>query len=64
MTENEVLQALRTQGVASPDQAAAVVLETDGTLSILQQESSGPASTLANVVGTGAGRADAENRRA
>lgn len=51
VTEHEVLQALRTQGVASPDQVAAVVLETDGSLSVLQNQSSGAASTLANVVG-------------
>jgi uncharacterized membrane protein YcaP (DUF421 family) len=51
ITEGEVLQALRNQGVASPAEVAAVVLETDGSLSILQDQGSGEGSTLANVVG-------------
>ena len=35
MTEDEVRQAARATGKASLDDVAAVVLETDGTLSVL-----------------------------
>ncbi|MXP64692.1 DUF421 domain-containing protein [Roseomonas sp. M0104] len=35
VTRDEVLSALRGQGFARPDQVSAVVLETDGTLSVL-----------------------------
>ncbi|WP_419898961.1 DUF421 domain-containing protein [Roseomonas sp. USHLN139] len=35
VTRDEVLAALRASGVASPAAAAAVVLETDGTLSVI-----------------------------
>lgn len=35
VTRDEVLSALRSSGVASPEGAAAVVLETDGTLSVI-----------------------------
>lgn len=51
LAEGEILQALRTQGVASPGQVAAVVLETDGSLSVLQKAASGETSSLADVVG-------------
>lgn len=52
VTEAEVLQVLRQQGLASVDQAAAVVLETDGTLSVVSQVPDADApSTLANVGG-------------
>jgi uncharacterized membrane protein YcaP (DUF421 family) len=36
VTREEVLQALRSQGTGSLEEAAAVVLETDGTFSVLQ----------------------------
>lgn len=52
VTDAEVLQVLRQQGLASVDQAAAVVLETDGTLSVISQAPDADApSTLANVGG-------------
>ena len=35
VTREEVLQALRSQGVAAIEQAEAVVLETDGTFSVV-----------------------------
>ncbi|WP_235962032.1 DUF421 domain-containing protein [Falsiroseomonas selenitidurans] len=35
VTREEVLAALRSGGVATPEQAAAVVLETDGTMSVV-----------------------------
>lgn len=48
----ELLQVLRQHGVASVEQAAAVVLETDGTLSVLRDgHASGETSTLADVDG-------------
>ena len=37
VTEVEVVAALRNQGVGDADKVAAVVLETDGTFSIIQQ---------------------------
>ena len=56
VTEEEVRAALRAQGVASLEEAGAVVLETDGSFSVLKSISEGGASTLANVMdSTGAG---------
>lgn len=52
VTHSEVLQALRQRGLASLDQASAVVLETDGTISVIQNApAGGTSSTLANVAG-------------
>lgn len=39
ITRDEVLAALRANGLLSLDQAAAVVLETDGTISVVQERS-------------------------
>jgi uncharacterized membrane protein YcaP (DUF421 family) len=50
VVEAELLAALREQGIASPDRAEAVVLETDGSFSVVRR-SDGPAATLANVPG-------------
>jgi uncharacterized membrane protein YcaP (DUF421 family) len=56
VTEEEVRAALRAQGVASLEEAGAVVLETDGSFSVLKSIGEGGASTLANVAdGAGAG---------
>jgi uncharacterized membrane protein YcaP (DUF421 family) len=56
VTEEEVRAALRARGVASLEEAGAVVLETDGSFSVLKSVGEGGASTLANVVdGAGAG---------
>lgn len=52
VTEGEILQALRTQGIASPDQVGAVVLETDGSFSVPQNIDTGGASSLAGVRGS------------
>lgn len=49
--ESEVLQALRAQGIASQHDAAAVILETNGQISVLKQTAQGSDSALANVVG-------------
>jgi uncharacterized membrane protein YcaP (DUF421 family) len=51
VTREEVQAALRAQGIASLEEAGAVVLETDGTFSILQEIDSGTGSALANVKG-------------
>jgi len=49
LTEGEILAELRAKGLASVTDAAAVVLETGGDLSVLQQTSSGPQSVLRDV---------------
>ena len=36
MTRDEVVSALRSSGLARPEDAAAVVLETDGSLSVVK----------------------------
>lgn len=48
VTRGEVLSALRSSGIARMDQAAAVVLETDGTLSVLPT-GDGPPDVLEGV---------------
>ena len=50
-TEEEVLAGLRAQGLASVAEAGAVVLETNGELSVLRDASPGPQSALRGVVG-------------
>ncbi|MFC4168793.1 DUF421 domain-containing protein [Teichococcus aestuarii] len=55
VTRDEVLSALRAAGVPGPEQALAVVLETDGTLSVLGsrppgEEGDGAASSLAGML--------------
>lgn len=52
VTREEVLAALRSQGEAELTDAATVVIETDGTLSVLASApSGGTRSSLANVAG-------------
>lgn len=46
VSEVEILQAVRNQGTGSMEKVQAVVLETDGSLSIISGE---PGNTLANV---------------
>ena len=41
VTQEEVISALRAAGLARPDDAAAVVLETDGSLSVLPAAAAG-----------------------
>ncbi len=50
VTEDEVLAAVREQGVLSLDDVAAVVLETASTLSVLRKSASRP-SALEKVTG-------------
>ncbi|TNC66634.1 DUF421 domain-containing protein [Rubellimicrobium roseum] len=53
VTREEVLAALRSQGVAVLDDSTTVVIETDGSLSVLAEASSGDGrSSLANVAGS------------
>ncbi|WP_238388176.1 DUF421 domain-containing protein [Hymenobacter sediminis] len=52
LTEDEILAELRAQGLSSVTEAAAVVLETGGDLSVLQQTTSSPDSVLRDVRGT------------
>ncbi len=49
VTQDEVLSAIRNEGVGSLGSVEAVVLETDGTFSVLTQHGSGDDSTLQNV---------------
>ena len=49
VTEQELLAALRQSGVPGVREAAAVVLENDGSFSVLKQEAPGPASALHDV---------------
>lgn len=50
ITREEVMAALRSEGVADAAQAAAVILETDGTLAVIQGAEDGAAKpTLAGM---------------
>jgi uncharacterized membrane protein YcaP (DUF421 family) len=51
VTESELHAAVRSQGIASLEDVAAVVLETDGTFSVVK-DASGPCSALEGVSGT------------
>ncbi|WP_137176285.1 DUF421 domain-containing protein [Roseomonas sp. AR75] len=51
VTTEEVLAALRADGLARPEDAAAVVLETDGTLTVLRNLPEQGAGTLGPVRG-------------
>lgn len=55
VTEEEIMQAMRNMGASSLEDVAAVVLETDGTLSVIEQVRREPTS-LADVRGAGGGR--------
>lgn len=51
LTEDEVRQAVRSQGVGGLDQVAAVCLESDGSVSVITGSSVGDGSALADVRG-------------
>ncbi|WP_153397669.1 DUF421 domain-containing protein [Ornithinicoccus halotolerans] len=51
LTRGEVLQAVRSSGSGGLDQVAAVVLEPDGTLSVVPSSAVGDASALSDVPG-------------
>jgi uncharacterized membrane protein YcaP (DUF421 family) len=52
VTTEELQAAVRAQGVVSLDELGAVVLETDGTFSVLRKVKEADGSALANVAGT------------
>jgi uncharacterized membrane protein YcaP (DUF421 family) len=51
LTEGEILAAIRSAGIARIADVAAVVLETDGSLSVLRDSGQGPPTALADVPG-------------
>ena len=51
VTEEEILAALRAHGMAGPDEAAAVILETDGSLTALPTRKDAEFVSLRNVGG-------------
>lgn len=56
VVEAEILAAVRQQGIASLAEVEAVVLETDGSFSVIRRSSSGEASAL-----DGVGRAEQDS---
>lgn len=46
VTDNEVYQAVRSQGIGDLGAVAAVVLETDGTFSVIAQQQAGARTAL------------------
>ncbi len=52
VTESEIRAALRSQGITDVGQVAAVVLETDGSFSVIRQAGPGENSTLMDVTGS------------
>jgi uncharacterized membrane protein YcaP (DUF421 family) len=51
VTEAEIRSALRSQGVCAVEEVAAVILETDGTFSVIPQWTDGSRSALVDVPG-------------
>jgi uncharacterized membrane protein YcaP (DUF421 family) len=51
VTEDEIFAAVRQHGMGGLEQIAAVVLETDGSLSVIAQKRQGSASALEGVSG-------------
>lgn len=51
VSETEVLQAIRSQGVGGLDQVAAVVLETDGTFSVVTEDKAGDLGAFRGLAG-------------
>lgn len=49
VNEGEVLQAMRSQGALDAEQVAAVVLETDGSFSVMQGDAQSEATALKDV---------------
>lgn len=49
VNEEEILQAMRSQGVGGPEQVEAVVLETDGTLSIIKKTTDDSPAALTSI---------------
>ena len=51
VTHDEVDAAIRKQGVGRVEEVAAVVLETDGSFSVIRRDGDGPMSALRSVAG-------------
>jgi uncharacterized membrane protein YcaP (DUF421 family) len=51
VNEGEILQAVRSEGISSLVNVEAVVLETDGSFSVLKKMDHSPATVLSNVTG-------------
>lgn len=51
VTESEIRMAIRAAGCAAVEEIEAVVLETDGTLSVIQKSSTGSRTALEDVAG-------------
>lgn len=51
VTDNEIYQAIRSQGIGDVGLVAAVVLETDGTFSVIPQSQAGVETALHDVTG-------------
>jgi uncharacterized membrane protein YcaP (DUF421 family) len=49
VTDNEIYQAIRSQGIGDLSAVAAVVLETDGTFSVISEQQAGSGSALRDV---------------
>ncbi len=49
VTEEEILAALRGQGIAAVEDVEAVVLETDSSFSVVRSSSSVSGSALSNI---------------
>ena len=49
VNEGEIRQAMRSQGIEQPEQVEAVVLETDGSFSVVKSSAKGPATVLSDV---------------
>lgn len=49
VTEGEILSVLRQQGISTLAEAAAVIFENDGTLSVVREVAAGPGSVLHDV---------------
>ena len=56
VTENELRASLRAQGIADVSSVGAVVLETDGKMSVIRDLGSPEHSTLQDVRGMSAGK--------
>jgi uncharacterized membrane protein YcaP (DUF421 family) len=49
VTKEEIFAALREQGISGTEQAEAVIIETDGSLSVIKKSENNSKSTLENV---------------
>lgn len=49
VTEDEILAAARAQGLGSLEDVEALILETDGTFTVVSVDNKGTGSTLANI---------------